>query len=94
MNLLCADALKDRVAFVTGATRGIGLAIAKALADAGAFVVGTATSEAGAAKITEELAGRGLKRPVQAKHAAGLPLGEDPAHELGKGDVKKFYIYV
>ena len=59
MNLLCADALKDRVAFVTGATRGIGLAIAKALADAGAFVVGTATSEAGAAKITEELAGRG-----------------------------------
>ena len=59
MNLLCADALKDRVAFVTGATRGIGLAIAKALADAGAFVVGTATSEAGAAKITEELGGRG-----------------------------------
>ena len=59
MNLLCADALKDRVAFVTGATRGIGLAIAKALADAGAFVVGTATSEAGAAKISEELAGRG-----------------------------------
>ena len=59
MNLLCADALKDRVAFVTGATRGIGLAIAKALADTGAFVVGTATSEAGAAKITEELGGRG-----------------------------------
>jgi 3-oxoacyl-[acyl-carrier protein] reductase len=46
-----------RVALVTGATRGIGRAIALALANAGLRVVGTATSEAGAAKIDEALAG-------------------------------------
>lgn len=45
-----------QVALVTGATRGIGRAIALALAQAGMQVVGTATSEAGAAKITEALA--------------------------------------
>jgi 3-oxoacyl-[acyl-carrier protein] reductase len=46
-----------RVALVTGATRGIGRAIALALAGAGLRVVGTATSEAGAARIAEALAG-------------------------------------
>jgi 3-oxoacyl-[acyl-carrier protein] reductase len=44
-----------QVALVTGASRGIGRAIAKALADAGFKVIGTATSEAGAAGITEAL---------------------------------------
>ncbi len=51
--------LDGEVALVTGASRGIGAAIAAALADAGATVVGTATSEAGAAGISEALAGRG-----------------------------------
>ncbi|HSM20739.1 MAG TPA: 3-oxoacyl-ACP reductase FabG [Rubrivivax sp.] len=45
-----------QVALVTGATRGIGRAVALALAQAGLQVVGTATSEAGAAKITDALA--------------------------------------
>ena len=45
-----------QVALVTGATRGIGRAIALALAKAGMRVVGTATGEAGAAKIGEALA--------------------------------------
>ena len=40
-----------KVALVTGATRGIGRAIAAELAGAGWFVVGTATSEKGAAAI-------------------------------------------
>ena len=40
--------MKDRVTLVTGATRGIGAAIAKTLAEGGAKVVGTATSQAGA----------------------------------------------
>jgi len=46
----------SQVALVTGASRGIGRAIALALAGAGYRVTGTATTEAGAAAITEALA--------------------------------------
>jgi len=46
-------------ALVTGASRGIGRAIALALANAGARVTGTATTEAGAAAISEALAATG-----------------------------------
>jgi 3-oxoacyl-[acyl-carrier protein] reductase len=52
-------ALDGQVALVTGATRGIGRAIAQALAQAGATVIGTATTDEGAAKIAEALAGAG-----------------------------------
>ena len=44
------------IALVTGATRGIGAAIARALAAAGNTVVGTATTDEGAAKIAAALA--------------------------------------
>jgi len=53
------DVLAGEIALVTGASRGIGAAIATALAAAGATVVGTATSEAGATGITDALGGRG-----------------------------------
>jgi 3-oxoacyl-[acyl-carrier protein] reductase len=47
---------EGQVALVTGASRGIGAAIALELARKGVKVTGTATTEAGAAKITEALA--------------------------------------
>lgn len=47
--------LKDNVALVTGASRGIGQAVALALGAAGATVIGTATTQQGADKITENL---------------------------------------
>ena len=56
--------LQNQVALVTGASRGIGKAIALELARQGAKVVGTATTEVGAEAITTYLAEFGGKGVV------------------------------
>jgi 3-oxoacyl-[acyl-carrier protein] reductase len=53
--------LASQVALVTGASRGLGRAIALALAAAGATVVGTATSSEGAERISAELHAAGVR---------------------------------
>lgn len=55
------NALEGEVALVTGASRGIGHAIALGLGRSGAYVVGTATSGPGAESITNSLKEHGIK---------------------------------
>lgn len=79
--------LNDKIALVTGATRGIGRAIALELGRQGATVIGTATSEAGAAQISAYLgeagfAGRGVVLNVTDSAASDVLLA-DLAKEFG-----------
>lgn len=55
------NSLNGQTALVTGATRGIGRAIATALGKQGATVIGTATSESGATTINEYIQAEGIK---------------------------------
>ena len=77
---MSADAVPAtaHVALVTGASRGIGRAIATALAQKGLRVVGTATTAAGAAAIGEALAaypgGRGIVLDVTDGDAVGAAI--------------------
>ncbi|HUQ10246.1 MAG TPA: 3-oxoacyl-ACP reductase FabG [Steroidobacteraceae bacterium] len=64
--------LSGQIALVTGASRGIGQAIARSLADAGARVIGTATSESGASGITATLGEKGRGAVLDVGSAASI----------------------
>src|SRR5262245_33450851 len=74
--------LQNDIALVTGASRGIGQAIAKALAAAGARVIGTATSAAGADSISSWLGNNGRGVVLDVGNAASIDalLGDLDAH--------------
>jgi len=64
---------QQQIALVTGASRGIGAAIATTLAERGAKVIGTATTAEGAARITAALgAKRGEGRVLDVRDAAAV----------------------
>ena len=89
--VLRGDALSGDVALVTGASRGIGQAILMVLAQAGACVVGTATSQAGADAIATRIAqvgARGTGALLNVRQAEKIdPLVEWIVQSYGKVSV-------
>ena len=83
--------MEAKVALVTGASRGIGQAILHELARRGAHVIGTATSESGAAAIGEALTAAGLKgegRMLNVNEAASCEaLVDDIVKSHGRLDI-------
>lgn len=78
--------LKEQIALVTGASRGIGRAIAMELGAQGATVIGTATSEGGAAEIQKAFDGAGLSG-----WGAVLNVTDAAACEVLLGEIEKKY---
>jgi NAD(P)-dependent dehydrogenase (short-subunit alcohol dehydrogenase family) len=83
--------LSGKVAVVNGASRGIGEAIAKGLADCGALVVLTSRKQASVQKVADEIVESGGKAVAKACHAGHLEeiesLFEFIANEFGRLDI-------
>jgi 3-oxoacyl-[acyl-carrier protein] reductase len=76
--------VKGKIALVTGASRGIGAAIAQRLSAEGARVIGTATTAEGAARISAQLSafgGRGAVLDVAKQESIDALLSDIEAHE-------------
>ena len=80
--------MQGKIALVTGATRGIGRAVAEELVSKGAFVIGTATSEKGAESISAYLGekGKGLVLNVADQSSIDAVL-EQIKQEFGDIDI-------
>ena len=80
--------MQGKIALVTGASRGIGRAIAEELSSKGAFVIGTATSEKGAEAISAYLGdkGKGLVLNVTDKESIETLL-EQIKNDFGDIDI-------
>lgn len=82
-SLFTSDVLAGEIALVTGASRGIGAAIAAALAAAGATVIGTATSQGGADGISAALgsSGRGAVLNIADEESVQILIKDIQANE-------------
>ena len=83
--------LDGKLVLVTGATRGIGKAIALTLGRAGATIIGTATSESGADNVSQvfaqnKISGKGVKLDVTDNEQVSN-LVKDIGEDFGSVDI-------
>jgi len=76
--------LQDQIALVTGASRGIGQAIARSLGNQGAYIIGTATAETGVDNINNAFQANGIQGHGRVLNVADMASVEALAEYLKK----------